>query len=131
MLQSYLSEQVARVLGLSPSKLDLQQPLSELGMDSLMAVELKNRIALDLGVNVPVAKFLQGFSVDEAITQVLAQLAAEAADPTTPLVPAAARTGDQRNAERLLANLDQLSDEQVGAMLADMVREGNDRSATH
>jgi hypothetical protein len=31
----------------------------------------------------------------------------------------------------LLANLDQLSDEQVGAMLADMVREGNDRSATH
>jgi len=130
-LQSYLSEQVARVLGLSPSKLDLQQPLSELGMDSLMAVELKNRIALDLGVNVPVAKFLQGFSVDEAITQVLAQLAADAADPTTPLVPAAARTGDQRNAERLLANLDQLSDEQVGAMLADMVREGNDRSATH
>ena len=68
MLQSYLSEQVARALGLSPSKLDLQQPLSDLGLDSLMAVELKNRIALDLKVNVPVVKFLQGFSVDQAVT---------------------------------------------------------------
>jgi acyl carrier protein len=127
-LQSYLSEQVARVLGLSPSKLDLQLPLSDLGMDSLMAVELKNRIALDLGVNVPVAKFLQGFSVDEAITQVLAQLAAEVADPSTPLVPTIAQTDDQRNAERMLANLDRLSDEQVGAMLADMLGEENGRS---
>jgi myxalamid-type polyketide synthase MxaD len=123
LLQSYLSEQVARVLGLSPSKLDVQQPLSNLGLDSLMAVELKNRIAIDLKVNVPVVKFLQGFSVDQAVTQVLDQLAAEAANPTTPLVPAVAPPGEQHNAERLLADLDQLSDEQVGSMLTDMLGE--------
>jgi len=123
LLQSYLSEQVARVLGLSPSKLDLQQPLSNLGLDSLMAVELKNRIAVDLKVNVPVVKFLQGFSVDQAVTQVLDQLAADAANPMTPLAPAVAQPGDQRNAERLLANLDQLSDEQVGSLLTDMLDE--------
>ena len=45
LLRSYLSEQVARVLGLSASRLDVEQPLSNLGLDSLMAVELKNRIA--------------------------------------------------------------------------------------
>ncbi len=123
LLQSYLSEQVARALGLSPSKLDLQQSLSELGLDSLMAVELKNRIAVDLKVNVPVAKFLQGFSVDQAVTQVLEQLATEAADPTMPLAPAVAPLGEQRTAERLLANLDQLSDEQVSALLSDMLAE--------
>jgi myxalamid-type polyketide synthase MxaE and MxaD len=123
LLQSYLSEQVARVLGLSPSKLDIQQPLSNLGLDSLMAVELKNRIAVDLKVNVPVVKFLQGFSVDQAVTQVLDQLAAEAANPTTPLAPAVAQPGEQRNAERLLANLDQLSDEKVDSLLTDMLTE--------
>jgi len=123
LLQSYLSEQVARVLGLSPSKLDIQQPLNHLGLDSLMAVELKNRIAVDLKVNVPVVKFLQGFSVDQAVTQVLDQLTAEAANPTTPLAPAVTKPGDQRNAERLLANLDQLSDEQVGSLLTDMLGE--------
>ena len=123
MLQSYLSEQVARALGLSPSKLDLQQSLSELGLDSLMAVELKNRIAVDLKVNVPVVKFLQGFSVDQAVTQVLEQLATEAADPTMPPAPAVAPLGERQNAERLLANLDQLSDEQVSALLSDMLAE--------
>jgi acyl transferase domain-containing protein/acyl carrier protein len=123
LLQSYLSEQVARVLGLSPSKLDVQQPLSNLGLDSLMAVELKNRIAVDLKVNVPVVKFLQGFSVDQAVTQVLDQLAAEAVNPTTPLAPAVAPPVEQRNAERLLANLDQLSDENVDSLLTDMLGE--------
>jgi myxalamid-type polyketide synthase MxaE and MxaD len=123
LLQSYLSEQVARVLGLSPSKLDIHQSLNNFGLDSLMAVELKNRIAVDLKVNVPVVKFLQGFSVDQAVTQVLDQLAADAANPTTPLSPAVAQPGEQRNAERLLANLDQLSDEQVGSLLTDMLGE--------
>ena len=77
LLQSYLGEQVARVLGLSASRLDVQQPLSNLGLDSLMAVELKNRIAVDLGVNVPMVKFLQGPSVEQAAAQILDQLTAE------------------------------------------------------
>jgi myxalamid-type polyketide synthase MxaE and MxaD len=132
LLQSYLSEQVARVLGLSPSRLDVQQPLSHLGLDSLMAVELKNRIAVDLKVNVPVVKFLQGFSVDQAVTQVLDQLASGAANPTTPLAPAVTEHKehiDRGNAERLLANLDQLSDEKVDALLTDMLAEEKDGSA--
>jgi acyl carrier protein len=128
LLQAYLTGQVARVLGLSPSKLDIQQPLSQLGLDSLMAVELKNRIAIELKVNVPVVKFLQGFSVDQAVTQVLDQLAAEAANPATPLTPATAQPGERQNAERLLANLDQLSDEQVGSLLTDMLDEKKDGS---
>jgi acyl carrier protein len=128
LLQSYLSEQVARVLGLSPSKLDIQQPLSHLGLDSLMAVELKNRIAVDLKVNVPVVKFLEDFSVDQAVKQVLEQLAAEAANPATPVAPAVAQPGEQQNAERLLANLEQLSDEQVNSLLTEMLTEEKDGS---
>lgn len=93
-----------------------------------MAVELKNRIAVDLKVNVPVAKFLQGFSVDQAVTQVLDQLTAEAANPITPLASGIAQPGEQRNAERLLANLEQLSDEQVGSLLADMLGSDKDGS---
>jgi acyl carrier protein len=128
LLQSYLSEQVARVLGLSPSKLDLQQPLIHLGLDSLMTVELKSRIAVDLKVNVPVAKFLQGFSADQIVTEVLDQLATEAANPLAPLAPAVAQPGEQHDADRLLANLDQLSDEQVGSLLTEMLGEEKDGS---
>ncbi len=127
LLQSYLSEQVARVLGLSASKLDVQQPLSNLGLDSLMAVELKNRIAVDLGVNVPMVKFLEGLSVNQAATQVLDQLTAEASTPSVPLALAVTpRQREQKNGsinEHLLANLDQLSDEEVDSLLTDMLAE--------
>ena len=91
-----------------------------------MAVELKNRIAVDLGVKVPVVKFLQGFSVAEAVTQVLEQLTAEAANPSAPLAPAVTQQKEhinRGNAEQLLANLDQLSDEKVDSLLTDMLAE--------
>jgi phthiocerol/phenolphthiocerol synthesis type-I polyketide synthase D len=112
LLLSYLSEQVARVLGLPASQLDVQQPLSNLGLDSLMAVALKNRIAVDLGVNVPMVKFLQGFSVAEAVPQILEQLTAEAAVPSLPVAAINVPVPE---------DLDKLSDEQVQTLLTDML----------
>jgi myxalamid-type polyketide synthase MxaD len=120
LLQSYVTEQVARVLGLSPSQLDIQQPLTNLGLDSLMAVELKNRISADLGVNVPMVKFLQGFSVAQAASQLLEQLTAEVDNPSAIRPLARERENDQID-KNLLANIGELSEEQVDSMLADML----------
>ena len=53
------------MLGLATSKLDLEQPLNRMGIDSLMAVELKNRIEADLAVEIPVLKFLEGASLSQ------------------------------------------------------------------
>jgi acyl transferase domain-containing protein/acyl carrier protein len=78
-LQSYLAEQVAAVLGLRTAKLDADQPINRLGLDSLMAVELKNRIAMDLDVTIPVATFLQGVTIAQLTAQVQQQLAPAAA----------------------------------------------------
>jgi acyl transferase domain-containing protein/acyl carrier protein len=124
-LLSYLSEQVARVLGLSAPRLDLKQPLSNLGLDSLMAVELKNRIAVDLGVNVSMVKFLQGPSVTQAATLIFDQITTEVSNPSTPLVRAAAPRQEQYENDgangHLLAKLDQLSDEEVNFFLTEML----------
>ena len=52
LLLSYLQTQVAKVLGFSSSDfIDPYQEFSEFGMDSLMAVELKNNLQADLGVS--------------------------------------------------------------------------------
>ena len=49
--------------GRRPVKIDVEQPLNLLGVDSLMAVELINRIESDLAVDVPVLKVIEGASL--------------------------------------------------------------------
>ncbi len=124
LVRSYLTEIVARVLGQSPSKLDVQQPLSNLGLDSLMAVELKNRIVVDLGVNVPIVTFLSGPSVEQAASQLLLLLTSETFG--APVLPASTNghsRGQPGNGieEHLLENLDQYSDEEVNSLLTDLL----------
>ncbi|MGO9606246.1 MAG: beta-ketoacyl synthase N-terminal-like domain-containing protein [Candidatus Binataceae bacterium] len=125
LLQSYLTELVARALGLSASKLDAQQPLSNLGLDSLMAVEVKNRIAVDLGMNVPMVTFLSGPSVEQAAAQLLHLLTSETSTSSASLASEIThRQGERNNGgtdEHPLESLDQFSDEEVDSLLTDLL----------
>jgi acyl transferase domain-containing protein/acyl carrier protein len=70
-VQTYLHAEAARVLGFVPARLDPTAPLSSFGFDSLMAVQLKNRIEADLGLVVPMIQFLQGPSVEQLVPLLL------------------------------------------------------------
>ncbi len=72
-VEGYLRTSVATVLGLEPEELDLDQPVSNLGMDSLMAIQLKNRLDKDLDVSIPMVAFLQGKTVEQLIDVALQQ----------------------------------------------------------
>ena len=63
LLEIYLRDQVAKVLQLPAGSVDALQPLNKLGFDSLMALELLNRIETDLKITIPMAQFLQGRTV--------------------------------------------------------------------
>ncbi len=56
IMQNYLREQIALVLRISADRLQADQPLNELGMDSLMMVELSVRIENDLATSLPAAQ---------------------------------------------------------------------------
>jgi len=73
-LHAYLHAQAAAVLGLAPERLPPEQPLDRLGMDSLMAIELRNRVESDLNVTLPAVAFLQGPTVFELVEQIQAHL---------------------------------------------------------
>jgi thioester reductase-like protein len=74
-LELYLREQVARGLGISVTDVDVHQPLSALPIDSLLAIELEDRLEADLGVTLPIVRLLQGPSIFQLAQKVLDQLA--------------------------------------------------------
>lgn len=75
LLESRITEQVARVLGFSPAKLNKQNSLINLGLDSLTAIGLRNRINNEMGVNLPVIKIMEGASISQLAELMLSQLA--------------------------------------------------------
>ena len=88
LLESFIRAELARVLGLAPAQLSLSQPLNTLGLDSIMAIEMKNRIESQTGLHLPVAALLQGPTVTELTSLIAAQLqtadsAAEVQDAET------------------------------------------------
>ncbi|NEO77944.1 beta-ketoacyl synthase N-terminal-like domain-containing protein [Moorena sp. SIO4G3] len=70
LLELYLSQLLAKVMGISASELDWQQHLSTLGFDSLMATELRKQIEDNWEVMVPVEYFAE-LSLEQFLTQVL------------------------------------------------------------
>ncbi len=55
LLEQVLRGQAGQVLGIPEGKLDLEAPLTSMGMDSLMGLELRNRIEVALGIKLSAA----------------------------------------------------------------------------
>ena len=109
MLEDYLKKAVGRVLGCDADRVNKSSALTNLGMDSIMAVELKNSIEADLNLSVSLADLFTG-SVSRLVENLDAQL---------------------RNDERLagaLAEIEQLSMDEVLAQL-DGEDQGDQQSA--
>ncbi len=71
LLESFLREQVAQVLRLDATRIETDLPLKSHGVDSLMAIELKNRVHARLGVRLPVVLFLQGTTLRQIGAELL------------------------------------------------------------
>ncbi|NER27105.1 MAG: amino acid adenylation domain-containing protein [Symploca sp. SIO1C4] len=70
LLIVYIQEQVAKFIGISASELDIQQPLKYLGIDSIIATKLRNRLRNDLAIDVPAVKFMEDSSIASLVTLV-------------------------------------------------------------
>jgi acyl transferase domain-containing protein len=73
-LVAYLCAKVAAIVNLPTERVQARSRLHRLGVDSLMAVQLRNRIAADLEVTLPLATFLQHRTIAQLARVLLDQL---------------------------------------------------------
>ncbi|MFD0383719.1 acyl carrier protein [Streptomyces stramineus] len=71
-----VAEHVAAVLKMRVAKLDVNKPFNRLGMDSLMATELRKRLEKELGVSLSVAKLARGVTTVALAKEIEAQATA-------------------------------------------------------
>ena len=110
ILAEHVQREVDRVLGMGPSqKAPPQQGFFDLGLDSLMGLELKNRLQRGVGRPLP-AMLVFSYPTIEAITDYLAGelLSIDA--------PAASAMRPTEHAE-LLEEVEQLSEDEMAAMI--------------
>jgi acyl transferase domain-containing protein/acyl carrier protein len=104
LIEDYLSKSLARILTMGSGQVSAELSLSSLGLDSLMAVELRNAIELDLGVAIPATILLQGADLGK-LAEFVDQRLSETDQPTAPPAP----------------EIDDFSDAEVDDLLAAMV----------
>lgn len=94
LLEEEIRRQIGRVLGLEPGRVAREAPLNTLGLDSIMAIELKNAVETRLNVELPIATLLQGPTIGELAADLLARLVAPEDDQRPRLEPAAERPAE-------------------------------------
>jgi acyl carrier protein len=62
-LISTIKKEVAEMIGIDSADLNEDKSLNMLGLDSLMAVGLRNRLNKNLGFDIPIVKFIDGSSI--------------------------------------------------------------------
>ena len=93
-----LAEEIAQVLRMPPAKLDVHQPLSRLGVDSLITVELQIAIQSRFRTEISTLELMKGVGVAQLAQQILIKMnipgtAAPTAAPTAvPTAPTATPT---------------------------------------
>lgn len=122
MLIDMICEQIKRVMGLDESDtINPNQPLQELGLDSLMAVELRNILCALIGKQLPATLMFKYPTVSSLSTFLIQDMFPDevAAEPV-----AAEQTQEEKATEED-DQLDDLSQDELAAMLAAEL--GNDK----
>jgi acyl carrier protein len=111
---SLLRAALGEVLEVAPETLELDQPLHDLGFDSLMAIALRNRIRLAFGVELGLRTILQGASLAKLLEEIGRQRNA---------TPVAAESTEPGTVRRETVELTSMSDRDRDAMLHELLDE--------
>jgi acyl carrier protein len=110
-------EAVGSVLRVKPDMLRDDQPLTDLGLDSLMGVEIENSIEGSLGVALPQASLIRARTIGQIVALIAEHMGAKSAGSALAATAARMTTPESASADEV--NLEALSDEEIEALLGD------------
>ena len=113
-----VSKILAEVMRIKINNLDVKQSFATLGLDSLMAVELKNSIRQQTGIDINITRFLDGINLVELCDGLYEELEEQSQQSVadkglTDITPEMALT--------MLENIDDYSEEEVDLLLNKML----------
>src|SRR5207244_902990 len=115
LLAARVREHAARVLGLgSADRVEPDLPFGAMGLDSLMAVELRNRLRVELGRALPMTIAFDHPTVDALTDHLL--------EHVLDLAPPGLVHGDAARSPSVLDAVEVLTDRQVEELLANRLR---------
>ena len=111
--EDFIKDEVTNVLKIDKNSIQVERPMSELGLDSLSSFELKIRIETALDAPIPISKFLQAPSISELAIMLggeidtirRTELASLETGETTALSGVTATSGNQTPASNLQLGL--------------------------
>jgi SAM-dependent methyltransferase len=133
ILDTVCSE-LARTLNLPIRAIEVDRPMVSFGLDSLMAMQLKNRVETLAGVSISIGKLLEGITVAEFAAEVDEAVAGErngsdSPDVSGPNGTAADALGSRRNGEDLdsrpidnsIDDIEDLSERELDLLIGDLL----------
>jgi acyl transferase domain-containing protein/NADPH:quinone reductase-like Zn-dependent oxidoreductase/SAM-dependent methyltransferase/acyl carrier protein len=114
VLRTYLRTRVARTLGLSNGHtVDDRQPLRDAGLDSLLAIELRNVLGQAVARSLPATLLFDYPTIDDLATHLLALLF-----PASPGATTSAEIAPAESSASLVSDVSEMSDDDVDRLLA-------------
>ena len=110
-------EVVGSVLRVKPDTLRDEQPLTDLGLDSLMGVEIENSLEAAVGVALPPTSLMRARTIGQIATLIASHMGGATPAPAVGSAPAA------EPAPAAEVDLDALSDEDIDLLLGEAVPE--------
>jgi acyl transferase domain-containing protein/acyl carrier protein/phospholipid N-methyltransferase len=108
---------VASVLRVKPETLRDDQPLTDLGLDSLMGVEIENTLDASLGVALPPASLTRARTIGQIVSMIAEHMGAKRTGATPAKKAPAKGITNRTSAEEV--DLTSLSDEEIASLLGE------------
>ncbi len=117
-IASLITGKLTLLLGLRPDQIDADRSLLELGLDSLMAVELRNWIEGQLKITMPISELMRGASIDR-VAKVVSELMRAGIDEVVvdEKVVVSTAAVEPVDPENLIAAVDHMDDAEVDQLL--------------